>query len=295
MEPQIDRNVIWRIATAVLLVLAGSVPARARGAHEQVPAGQGLTATNPIKYRVNYRPTADDPWQQYAETRSLDKANAIASEVQNSGYLSQVVNDLTPSAQPYPDMAETSASGYYPTSNWASDYNYYVVPSRGYNYGWWGGYLPTYGYRYYPNYWWNGGGWGGWGWGRHHWGGGWHRGEGFSSHRRWNYSHVNRSTHDTHHERHSDNAHHQYHPQHSSAGHHRPGHHAAARHASGHSADHRGNSHHRAPGARTAGHRAGHRAAGHASRGHARGARGGAHHASPGGHAAGHHAAHHDP
>ena len=84
----------------------------------------------PATYRVNYRPSDSDPWQLYAETRSLDKANTIAAGVKESGYQAQVVDDLTPSAQPYPDAAETSASNYYPTSNWASDYNYYIVPGR---------------------------------------------------------------------------------------------------------------------------------------------------------------------
>jgi hypothetical protein len=303
MRHRREKRVILENVAAMFVAWTGSILAAPGGVHGQPPDGQAVTATNPAKYRVNYRPTASDVWQQYAETRSLDKANAIAAEVQTSGYLSQVVNDLTPSPQPFPDMAETSASRYYPTSNWASDYNYYVVPGSGYNYGWYGGYNPSYGYRSYPNYWWNGGssGYGG-GWGGHYWGGGWRRGDGVStSHRNWNYSHVDRSTHDPYNERHSDNAHHQYHAQHTSAGHHQPGHHAAARHASNHSADHRGNSHNRAGGARTAGHHAGgHHAAGHSSRGHTGkggrgGGRGGGHHASPGGHAASHHAGHLDP
>lgn len=90
---------------------------------------------NSLRYRVNYRPTASDPWQLYTETRSLDKANTVANEVRGTGYQSQVVDDLTPAPQPYPDASETSALNYYPTSNWAADYNHYVVPGRGYSYG----------------------------------------------------------------------------------------------------------------------------------------------------------------
>ncbi len=109
-----DHRIISVIVAAISLAWAGSISARAGGAQAQPPGGEGLTATNPIKYRVNYRPTANDPWQQYAETRSLDKANAIAAEVQGSGYQSQVVNDLTPFPHVFPDMAETSASALLP-------------------------------------------------------------------------------------------------------------------------------------------------------------------------------------
>ena len=272
MRKRREDGLIPGILQALLVAWAGSISIKAGARHAQPVDVQALTGTNPIQYRVNYRPTDTTSGSSTPRRAASTRPTLIAAEVRGSGYQSQVVNDLTPLPHVFPDFAETSASRYYPTSNWASDYNYYVVPGTGYNYGWYGGYNPTYGYRYYPNYWWNGGtsGWGG-GWGGHYWGGGWHRGEGFSSsHRNWNYSHVNRGTHDPNSERHSDNAHHQYHPQHTSAGHHQPGHHAAARHASNHSGDHRGNSHARAGGARTAGHRgAAHHAAGHASRGHA--------------------------
>jgi hypothetical protein len=253
-----------------------------------------------MTYRVNYRPGENDPWQLYAETRDLAKANKIADEVKESGYQAQVVDDLTPSAQPFPDAAETSASAYYPGSNWSADYNYYVVPGGRYNnYGWYGGWNPWYGFRLYPNYWWNGGrSWYSAGWPGHYWGHGWHRGAGWGagwsgSHRYWNYSHPDRGTHSTYNDRHGEHAHHMYHAHHMAAGHHSPGHHAAARHSSHSSYAHRGIGH-RGAGRRTAGHRgAAHHAAGHAARG-GRGHGAGGHH-SPGRHAAGHHGRHHDP
>ena len=309
MNHRRDPGLIPGMVAALSVAGLVAIPAQAGESQDQAPVGQGQTATNPIRYQVNYRPTANDPWQLYAATRGLDKANAIATELQSTGYQAQVVNSLTPSPQPYPDAAETSASRYYPTSNWSSDYNYYMVPGGNFNnYGWFGGWNPGYGYRSYPNYWWNGNrSFYGAGYGGHYWGGGWRRGGGWGgagwsggawngNHRNWNNAHVDRGTHNASHERNSANAHHQYHAQHNSAGHHQPGHHAAARHASNASAGHRGTGHRGgATGARTAGHRStAHRAAGHAARGH--GARGGGgHHSSPGGHAAGHHAAHHDP
>ena len=109
----------------------------------QDPAAGGQTATNPLRYQVNYRASESDPWQLYAIDANLDNANTIAAKVKSSGYFSEVVNNLTPVVQPYPDMAETSASRYYPTSNWSSDYNYYMVPGGNYNnYGWYGGWYP---------------------------------------------------------------------------------------------------------------------------------------------------------
>ncbi len=173
------RSVRWQTLTmaAALVATLGTSP---RGASAQEAAVQGQTATNPTRYQVNYRASESDPWQLYASTRSLEKANTIAAEVKSSGYLSEVANNLTPAPQPYPDYAETSASRYYPTSNWSSDYNYYMVPGGNYNYGWYGGWNPSYGYRSYPNYWWNGGrSYYGAGWGGHYWGGGWRRGGGW--------------------------------------------------------------------------------------------------------------------
>jgi hypothetical protein len=293
---------IRRRASAILpvAVLSWSVVlAPGGGARAQAPAAaaQAQAGFAPLHYRVNYRPAESDPWQLYAETRTLDKANQIASDIGQTGYLTQVVDDLTPSPQPYPDAAVTSASGYYPTSNWAADYNNYVVPGRGYGYGWYGGWYPWFGYRSYPNYWWNGGNsWNSGYWPGHYWNSGWRRGTGWnSSHRYWNNSHADRGTHFANHERNSQNAHHMYHAQHASVGHHQAGHHAAARHASNASGDHRGTGH-RGAGARTAGHRAaGHRAAGHAARGHAGRGRAGGHRNSPGRNAAGHHGRHLDP
>src|SRR5262249_32020228 len=118
MSDSSEYRVIPTILCGFLWICAGWVTLGAGCAQAQPQGGETLTTSNPIKYRVNYRPTANDVWQQYAETRSLDKANAIAAEVQNSGYQSQVVNDLTPFPHVFPDAAETSASRYYPTSNW---------------------------------------------------------------------------------------------------------------------------------------------------------------------------------
>ncbi|MHC5539430.1 hypothetical protein ACYOEI_14530, partial [Singulisphaera rosea] len=138
----------------------------------------GSVAGSP-RYRVNYRPSSSQPWQLYAEARTKDKANATAAEVRESGYEAEVVTNATPLPQPYPDVSESSASSYYPTSNWSNDYNYYSVPGGGYNYGWWGGTNPSYGYRSYPTYSagtgssWTSGNWRG-----HGWNGGWRRGSG---------------------------------------------------------------------------------------------------------------------
>ncbi len=114
MRERREDGMIPGVLRAMLLAWAGSISIQAGGAHAQAVAEQPLTGTNPIKYRVNYRPTNSDVWQQYAETRSLDKANAIAAEVQSSGYQSQVVNDLTPFPHVFPDFAETSASATIP-------------------------------------------------------------------------------------------------------------------------------------------------------------------------------------
>ena len=210
MKRRRDRVLISKMLPALTFAWLVAIPS---GALAQRHRSRSVkVATNPIRYQVNYRPSANDPWQLYAATRGLDKANAIAAEVQSTGYLAQVVNNLTPSPQPYPDAAETSASSYYPTSNWSSDYNYYIVPGRSYNYGWYGGWNPRYGYRSYPNYWWNGNrSFYGAGYGGHYWGGGWRRGGGWGgagwsggawsgNHRNWNNSHVDRGTHNASHE-----------------------------------------------------------------------------------------------
>ena len=137
-----------------------------------------------------------------------NNANAIAAEVKSTGYETQVVNSLTPAAQPLPGCEPKRAPrGIIPRRTGRQDYNYYVVPGGNYNYGSYGGWNPWYGYRSYPNYWWNGGrSFYGAGWGGHYWGGGWRRGGGWggagwsggawsSNHRNWNNSHVDRSTH----------------------------------------------------------------------------------------------------
>jgi hypothetical protein len=104
--------------------------------HPGPHASASATAATAVKYRVNYRPSDADPWQLYAQSRDLSKANAIAAEVRQTGYQAGVVDDATPVPQFYPDATDTSASGYYPTSNWAADYNQCVVPGGNYGYGW---------------------------------------------------------------------------------------------------------------------------------------------------------------
>jgi hypothetical protein len=277
---------------AALVVAVLFMPGlEARG---QAPDSSSAVASA-TRYRVNYRAADSAPWQVYAEARTRDKADAIAAEVRQSGYQAEVVSNQNPTPQAYPDASDYSASGYYPTSNWASNYNTYVVPGGGsYNYGWYGGWHPWYRYNVYPGYWWNSGRYwhNGW-WRGHGWNHGWNRGYGGwnASHRNWNHSHSDRGSHHTHSEHHAAQAHHGYHPSRMTTGHHSAGHHAAARHAAHAGGEHRGTGHF-GHGARTAGHNAaGHRAAGHAVRGHA----GGGRHASAGRHAGAHHAAHHDP
>ena len=82
------------------------------------------------QYRVNYRPSDTDPWQLYAQSRDPARANTIAAGGPPEGYQAEVVDDATPVPQFYPDAADTSASNYYPTSNWAADYNQYVGAGR---------------------------------------------------------------------------------------------------------------------------------------------------------------------
>ncbi len=273
----------WAIGLALTLV-----------APEAAPKAQVSPAASSVRYRVNYRPGASDTWQLYTETRAISKANTIADEMRQAGYQVQVVDNTAPVAQFYPDAADTSASGYYPTSNYAADYNTYVVPGGGNGYGWYGGWYPWYRHRVYPNYWWNGGSyWHSGGWGAHNWSHGWnhsyHWGDHWNhSHRNWNHSHADRGSHHTHSEHHAAAAHHGYAGHRATAGHHTAGHHAAAAHANQHSADHRGTGHAGHAG-RTGGSG---RGAAHAAAGHARGGGG---HGTAGRHAGGMHAAHMDP
>lgn len=277
----------------------------------QAPPRQGASGpvAGALRYRVNYRPTDDQPWQLYSEARSQDKANALAAEVRESGYKAEVVTNATPLPQAYPDASDYSASSYYPTSNWASDYNQYSVPGGGYNYGWWGGTNPGYGYRSYPSYAWNNGAnwnsgyWRGHGWNRGWRGGGnygWYGGGGggyggwSGSHRNWNYSHSGRSSHFGYGDRHGFNAHHGYHGSRLDSGHHGAGHYGAGRHSAHHSSEHHGTGHF-GHGGRTAGHSGRHAAGGRGGRGGGRGGRGGGHRGSAGGHSGGHHGQHHDP
>ena len=78
------RSVIWQTFSiaATLVATLGTSP---RGASAQDAAVQGQTATNPTRYQVNYRASESDPWQLYASTRSLEKANTIAAEVKKLG------------------------------------------------------------------------------------------------------------------------------------------------------------------------------------------------------------------
>src|SRR5207248_1790437 len=114
-----DRHIISGILSLMGLARTAGVSAQTSNAPAQPPttaarvrgaSAQAQPGSNPLRYRVNYRPSDKDPWQLYAETRSRDKANTIASEVRESGYRAQVVDDLTPAPQPYPDASETSAS-----------------------------------------------------------------------------------------------------------------------------------------------------------------------------------------
>ena len=197
------------------------------------PHRRGRCASPPA-WRVNYRPDDPSPWQQYMETRSRTKAESLAAELRESGYQAQVVSDLSPLPQLYPDAAMYSASRYYPTSNYASDYNYYMFPNSQYNYGWYGGWNPWYRHRVYPSYWynggqywpswwWRGGGWNG-GWTHNYWNAGWN-----GSHRNWNYSHYDRHSHNSYSAQHASSAHHGYYQHRATTGHHTAGHHAAAR------------------------------------------------------------------
>ena len=163
-------------------------------------------SSNPTRYRVNYRPSRGDPWQLYAETRNLEQANTIASGVKQSGYQAQIVDDLTPAPQPYPDASETSASSYYPTSNWAADYNRYIVPGASYNYGCYGGWNPTTAIDRIPITGGTAAAHGTAATGRATTGttaGGVATDGLYSSHRNWNNSHADRGTHYASHERHS--------------------------------------------------------------------------------------------
>jgi len=283
-------NAIVPWAIAMALAVVGLEPTQ-----QPFPAASGTNppGSNIVRYRVNYRPSASDPWQLYTEARTLNKANTIAAEMRQAGYQAEVVDTSTPVPQFFPDAADTSASGYYPTSNYAADYNSYIVPGGNYGYGWYGGWYPWYRHRVYPSYWWNGGrSWtGGW-WGTHNWSHGWNHaynwGDAWNhSHRNWNYSHRDRGTHATRSEHHANAAHHGFAAHRATAGHHMAGHHAAAWHGNHQAAGHRGTGHF-AHGARTGGRRgAAHRGAGHARGGHG--------HRTAGRHSGGMHARHMDP
>jgi hypothetical protein len=262
--------------------------------------GRGAAPSTPRapRWRVQYRPSDGDPWQDYLATRNRTKATNVAQELQESGYQAQVVDDTTPSPQPYPDAEDTAPSNYYPTSNWASDYNTYIVPGGNYGYGWYGGWFPGYRHRVYPGYWWNGGSYWHRGWWRGHgWNGAWNRGyhwnDGWNhSHRLYNRNHDDHGTHYAHHENHENHAHRLYNHHANTTGHHTAGYHAAARHAGWHNYAHRGTTHF-GNGHANAGHRAfNHQAGGHAFRG---GRGGGGRFNSGGRHGAGFHGRHLDP
>jgi hypothetical protein len=259
---------------------------------EELRQGQQASAA-PVRYLVNYRPAATDPWQAYSEARTLAKANTIADEVRQAGYQAVVVDHSTPVPQAFPDAANTSASGYYPTSNHTVDYNTYVVPGGQYGYGWNGGWHPWYRHHFYPGYAWTSGrNWHTALWGAHGWSHGWNHAYNWGdhwnhSHRNWNHSHADRGSHATHSERHANAAHQGFAAHRATAGHHSAAHHAAAWHGNHHSAAHRGTGHF-AHGARTGGHGGG----AHAGAGHVRGGGG---HGTAGRHAGGMHARHMDP
>src|SRR5689334_8951396 len=110
-SPAVPRRLVAALGIALILSLA---PGAARPAAGQ----EAATVAEATRYRVNYRPAAADPWQLYAESRTQDKADAIADEIRQAGYQAEVVDNSTPTPQPMPDYADTSASGYYPASNW---------------------------------------------------------------------------------------------------------------------------------------------------------------------------------
>ncbi len=198
-------------------------------------AGPAQTATNPIRYQVNYRASANDPWQLYAATRSLDKANTIAAEVKSTGYQS--------AGREQPDAGSAAVSGRGRNQRVAilPDVELVVrlqllrrsrpelqlrlvrrlesvvrlsllsqlLVERRTVVVWSRLGRALLGWRLAARRGWGGAGWSGGAWS--------------GNHRNWNNSHVDRSTHDAHHERHSEHAHHQYHAHHNTAGHHQPG------------------------------------------------------------------------
>ena len=98
---------------------AGPAPPEQAGA----VAGGGLAPLPGELSALGRRPLA-------ALRRAASRSGPMrsAEDVRQSGYQAEVVDNATPVPQFYPDAADTSASDYYPTSNWAADYNHYMVP-----------------------------------------------------------------------------------------------------------------------------------------------------------------------
>jgi hypothetical protein len=119
-----SRGGFGRVTGVAWLLLSLTVAGRTGGTQAQPPpeqAGALPSVASSIRYRVNYRPSDDDPWQLYSELRRQQKANALAEDVRKSGYQAEVVDHATPSPPPYPNPTDTSASDYDPTSNRAAD------------------------------------------------------------------------------------------------------------------------------------------------------------------------------
>ncbi len=241
-----------RPSAATRVAQPPTAPARAGDAPAQVRRCSGRSRDRArLRYRVNYRPSASDPWQLYAETRNLDKANAIAAEVQGSGYQAQVVerpDACCRSPIPMPpkparrDIIRRRTGRLITTTilcraGWLQLRNCTAagtpataidrIPITGGTAAVRGtaatGPATT------------GAAAGG------------AVGACIPVIATGTTAHADRGTHYASNERHSQSAHHMYHAQHASAGHHSPGHHAAARHASNASSAHRGTGH-RAPG-----------------------------------------------
>ena len=244
------------------------------------PGGTGANRDQPDRAtRSIIELSENDPWQLYASTRSLEKANTIAAEVKSSGYQSagreqldagaaalsgcgrnqcvailpdvELVVGLQLLRRSRPDTTTTAGTAagirrtaidLIPTTGGTANRSWYGVGLWRALLGWRLAARRRLGWRGLER----------------------RRVERQSSQLE---QQPRRSQHArcAAHERHSEHAHHQNHAHRNTAGHHQPGHHAAARHANHASAEHRGTGH-RARGARTAGHRAaGHRAGGHAA------------------------------
>ena len=143
-------RISFSVTIACLLAVGDADPNQTQtgGVSTPAPAANGIPGA--ARYRVNSGPRPADPWQLYAESRSLAKANGIADECASRGYLAEVVDNSTPAPQFYPRGCRDQCLGLLSDLEFRGRLQPVCRAGGLVRYGWYGGWNPGYRHRSIP-------------------------------------------------------------------------------------------------------------------------------------------------